>query len=71
MHSIKILIMMEAHERLLCWAMDIGIELIGIRPQRIPSRGTGVVATRRLKVMDPTIILESQSDSDNGQGKLS
>ncbi|KLU83264.1 hypothetical protein MAPG_02328 [Magnaporthiopsis poae ATCC 64411] len=40
---------MESHELLLQWAEAQGIELRGIRPDRIPGRGIGIIATRKLK----------------------
>lgn len=41
---------MDIYDTLLLWAIDQGIELLGISPQQIPGRGIGLVATRPLKV---------------------
>lgn len=41
---------MEAHEDLLIWAEDNGVTLNGIRPQRLPGRGFGIVATKSHEV---------------------
>lgn len=45
---------MDIYDTLLLWAIDQGIELLGISPQQIPGRGIGLVATRPLKVSPPT-----------------
>ncbi|KAI0384344.1 SET domain-containing protein [Hypomontagnella monticulosa] len=40
---------MEPHEELLDWATSQGVKLNGIAPKRIPGRGIGLVATRKIK----------------------
>jgi len=47
-------IAMEVIRDLFRWANDKGVRLNGIEPRRIPGRGIGVVATRRLKVTNLT-----------------
>lgn len=46
---------MEAHEELLNWAEAQGIVLKGVRPDRIPGRGIGIIATRKIKT-DETVL---------------
>lgn len=46
---------MDIYDTLLLWAIDQGIELLGISPQQIPGRGIGLVATRPLKVSPPPL----------------
>jgi len=41
---------MGIHEELLRWAVEQGVELSGIKPQTIPNRGTGIIATRDIQV---------------------
>ncbi|ODA78625.1 hypothetical protein RJ55_06007 [Drechmeria coniospora] len=55
---------MEAVERLLEWATAEGVILDGIKPQHLPGRGIGIVATRRLRADEriltvPTTLLRS------------
>lgn len=55
---------MEAHEDLLIWAEDHGVTLNGIRPQRLPGRGFGIVATKsheadEVLLQVPTKVLRS------------
>lgn len=42
---------MDSLEALLNWANTLGVELHGVVPQRIPERGTGVIATRSIEVI--------------------
>jgi len=44
---------MAVLQSLLDWAQSAGVQLDGIAPQALPGRGTGVVATRNLKVCFP------------------
>jgi hypothetical protein len=46
---------MDILQDLLHWAKDKGVELNGIKLRRVPGRGTGVIATRKLKVIKPTV----------------
>lgn len=46
---------MGSVQLLVGWAKEKGVELNGIKPMQIPGRGTGIVATRRLKVLSLTI----------------
>jgi hypothetical protein len=41
---------MEGRDELLQWAKEKKVFLKGIRPARIPGRGIGIVAHRKLKV---------------------
>jgi hypothetical protein len=59
---------MEVPQDLFRWAKDKGVELNGIKPQRIPGRGIGIIATRRLKVMGP-ITIAALSDSESRREK--
>ena len=60
---------MEDLKDLCWWAKDKGVGLNGITPQRTPGRGVGVVATRKLKVMDSNLV-EALFDSDSRQERL-
>ncbi|EFQ91062.1 hypothetical protein PTT_12198 [Pyrenophora teres f. teres 0-1] len=40
---------MDTYEELLSWATERGVKLSGIKPQNIPSRGTGIIATRDIQ----------------------
>ncbi|KAL7620989.1 hypothetical protein AAE478_008300 [Parahypoxylon ruwenzoriense] len=40
---------MEPHEALITWAIEQGVRLDGIAPERIPGRGIGLVATRAIE----------------------
>ncbi|TLD22009.1 hypothetical protein PspLS_07851 [Pyricularia sp. CBS 133598] len=46
---------MEAHEELINWAEAQGIVLSGVRPDRIPGRGIGIIASRKVKA-DETVL---------------
>ena len=61
---------MDSSENLVLWAEDNGVELNGIKPQRIPGRGLGVIATCALKVSDQSHD-QKLFDSDNRQEKSS
>lgn len=47
--------MEEMHGELVCWAMESGVRLSGVEPRMIPNRGTGMFATRKIKVINPPI----------------
>lgn len=48
---------MGSLQDLLSWAESVGVELNGIIPTSIPGCGTGVIATRRLKVVTTILTL--------------
>lgn len=48
----------EIHGELVHWAMEGGVELNGIEPRTIPGKGTGIFATRKLKVIDLSVAFE-------------
>ncbi|MCJ1402114.1 hypothetical protein MMC11_005333 [Xylographa trunciseda] len=52
---------MGALQGLLCWAKEKGVELNGINPQRMPGRGLGVVAIRRLKAGDVILTVPTEA----------
>lgn len=52
--------MKDIYEELIRWAMDRGVKLTGIKPETIPGRGTGIVATRELEVIDTIIVFENK-----------
>jgi hypothetical protein len=43
---------MGSLDGLLPWAEKQGVVITGIAPESLPGRGTGMVATQRLKVSD-------------------
>ena len=47
---------MEVAQNLVRWAKDKGVVLNGIKPQKISGRGLGVVATRKLKVIERVMV---------------
>lgn len=40
----------EDHEAFTEWAMERGVEALGVAPARFPGRGLGMIATRKIKV---------------------
>ncbi|MCJ1379468.1 hypothetical protein MMC17_002569 [Xylographa soralifera] len=52
---------MEVPRNLIRWAKDKGVELNGIKPQRIPNRGLGVVATRNLKAGETILTVPTEA----------
>ncbi|MCJ1394651.1 hypothetical protein MMC18_007531 [Xylographa bjoerkii] len=52
---------MEDFQDLISWAMGKGVELDGIKPQRIPNRGLGVVATRSLKAGETILTVPTRA----------
>ncbi|MCJ1308668.1 hypothetical protein MMC25_002321 [Agyrium rufum] len=51
---------MQVLEEVVRWAESKGVELTGIRPQRISGRGIGVVATRELKTGEIILAVPSR-----------
>ena len=41
---------MDPLDELLIWAKEKGVKLDGIKPERMPGRGVGIVATRQIAV---------------------
>jgi hypothetical protein len=41
---------MDAHNEVVKWAIEKGVELYGVEPRKIPGRGIGMIATERLEV---------------------
>ncbi|MCJ1284855.1 hypothetical protein MMC26_004192 [Xylographa opegraphella] len=52
---------MDMAQNLVHWAEDKGVELDGIKPQRIPGRGLGVVATRPLKAGETILTVPTEA----------
>ncbi|RMZ72366.1 ankyrin repeat [Pyrenophora seminiperda CCB06] len=48
---------MDGFEELLRWAVERGVEITGIKPQTIPSRGTGVIATREIQAGEAILVV--------------
>ncbi len=51
---------MEDTRRFLRWAIDTqGVRLNGIEPRRLPDRGIGLVANRKIKVLPPPLSISA------------
>jgi hypothetical protein len=48
-------IAMEVNTKLVQWALDKGVKLNGVKPQMVIGKGTGIIATRDIKVSGPIV----------------
>lgn len=60
---------MKTFEGLVHWATAKGVQVAAVRPEMMPGRGSGMVATRDIEVMDMLHTLDTSLTSDSGLGK--